>query len=839
MINLRIRRAAAARLIKTTNQASNWRLDNMTAADGMASLDGNLLGLLEDYRYGNLTRLSRAINQWNLNHTLHVSYDSMVTSYQTTDVDMLQFVSRMSCSGALAILSLSPCDSRLIQTLSFSRIPAIVLNPRPVCFASISHARDVILLPPYWKISDAISSFVDGHHRRIIVIYDQTADPHLTTLIASLEKNLSHKPVISSVYVREDTWPLVLDDFRQIDPDQTLVSHYTLYLLWADVVINRRILRQVRRIRISGWYILIVCPNRQHFVNMTAHISKIMLNDMAFLLINKQNTLYPDVRLQDLIHALAKAANTTTSPGYDVFFGDDNDDDDDDDNNNNNSNNTTSCFSRNKAHLADVIMSYLPSASVLPTCRHYEVYTANGNDDNPQLVSEHLCQNGVIRTNLDIFPRRGLSGKHLRINTMESSPFVVITGHRDAMHFGGMAIEMLEELARRLNFTYTLSRVPDGQFGNSKPDGNWTGLIGQLQRKEVDMCVASLSVTEQRKTVIDFVEYYFEYGAAIMKKPDEDENKWRVILQPFRWHVWVCLVFSVPFAGLVAWIISVFVYKLNKKKEDSFVDAKNSTWYIFGALLTQGGSFLPHSASGRTFICSWWFFSIIVVATYGGSLIAYLTISKLDAPFDDLEGLVRQDRYKWGFKEGTVYYTAFKSATGGVYHQLWEGVQKFSKNDPRMMTRSIDKQLAMVKQGRYVLIMDRTPLLVQVISDHTCELVLLSETFMPLPFGIGLQKNSPYKAAIYEGVKLLRQSGLLKHWEKKWWPKQSCSGIPMPESHKITLMDAQSAFYLLLVGITVASFVLFGEQVRKQVKKLVKKQRMNLSVTNGSLTSIR
>ena len=48
------------------------------------------------------------------------------------------------------------------------------------------------------------------------------------------------------------------------------------------------------------------------------------------------------------------------------------------------------------------------------------------------------------------------------------------------------------------------------------------------------MSVASLSVTEARKAVIDFVEYYFEYGAAIMKKPDEDENKWRVILQPFR-----------------------------------------------------------------------------------------------------------------------------------------------------------------------------------------------------------------------------------------------------------------------------------------------------------------
>ena len=60
--------------------------------------------------------------------------------------------------------------------------------------------------------------------------------------------------------------------------------------------------------------------------------------------------------------------------------------------------------------------------------------------------------------------------------------------------------------------------------------------------KEVDISVASLSVTEERKKVIDFVEYYFEYGAAIMKKPNEDENKWRVILQPFRYkyniHFW-------------------------------------------------------------------------------------------------------------------------------------------------------------------------------------------------------------------------------------------------------------------------------------------------------------
>ncbi len=32
-------------------------------------------------------------------------------------------------------------------------------------------------------------------------------------------------------------------------------------------------------------------------------------------------------------------------------------------------------------------------------------------------------------------------------------------------------------------FSYTLKRVPDSQFGSRKDDGNWTGMVGQLQKR--------------------------------------------------------------------------------------------------------------------------------------------------------------------------------------------------------------------------------------------------------------------------------------------------------------------------------------------------------------------
>ena len=70
-------------------------------------------------------------------------------------------------------------------------------------------------------------------------------DPYLMSLMTSLEQTLYDRSVVSSIHVRHDTWSLILDDFRQTDPDQIFVSHYTLYLLWADVSINTHILRQV------------------------------------------------------------------------------------------------------------------------------------------------------------------------------------------------------------------------------------------------------------------------------------------------------------------------------------------------------------------------------------------------------------------------------------------------------------------------------------------------------------------------------------------------------------------------------------------------------------------
>ena len=38
-----------------------------------------------------------------------------------------------------------------------------------------------------------------------------------------------------------------------------------------------------------------------------------------------------------------------------------------------------------------------------------------------------------------------------------------------------------------MNFTFAANKPPDMTFGSLKPDGNWTGMIGELVNQKADI----------------------------------------------------------------------------------------------------------------------------------------------------------------------------------------------------------------------------------------------------------------------------------------------------------------------------------------------------------------
>ncbi|RWS30036.1 glutamate receptor, partial [Leptotrombidium deliense] len=118
---------------------------------------------------------------------------------------------------------------------------------------------------------------------------------------------------------------------------------------------------------------------------------------------------------------------------------------------------------------------------------------------------------------------------NFRVTTILNAPYVVsirdpstLKGAAELNNkiFDGYLIELLNILAKEAGFTYNISVVKDSMYGIEDENGEWRGLIGEIQRGEADLAVADLTITSQREQAVDFSFPYMTFGIGlVIKKP--------------------------------------------------------------------------------------------------------------------------------------------------------------------------------------------------------------------------------------------------------------------------------------------------------------------------------
>lgn len=126
-----------------------------------------------------------------------------------------------------------------------------------------------------------------------------------------------------------------------------------------------------------------------------------------------------------------------------------------------------------------------------------------------------------------VYARRTQDGEELCSQSDGEVPCPWFNNTADANdHFyccRGYCIDLLKELAKKNNFTYSLALSPDGQFGsfgqkNGTGKKEWNGLIGELVYDRADMIVAPLTINPERAQVIDFSKPFKYQGITILEK---------------------------------------------------------------------------------------------------------------------------------------------------------------------------------------------------------------------------------------------------------------------------------------------------------------------------------
>ena len=76
----------------------------------------------------------------------------------------------------------------------------------------------------------------------------------------------------------------------------------------------------------------------------------------------------------------------------------------------------------------------------------------------------------------------------------KAAPYVMRTVSDDGTEsFKGYCMDLLDELARILKFSYEIYTSPDGLYGAETENGSWNGMIGELIRKVCEQLPDSTS----------------------------------------------------------------------------------------------------------------------------------------------------------------------------------------------------------------------------------------------------------------------------------------------------------------------------------------------------------
>ncbi|TPP66317.1 hypothetical protein FGIG_06186, partial [Fasciola gigantica] len=161
----------------------------------------------------------------------------------------------------------------------------------------------------------------------------------------------------------------------------------------------------------------------------------------------------------------------------------------------------------------------------------------------------------------------------------------------------GLGVDLLDIVANTFNFRYELYVPADGQYGDLGPGNKWTGLIGGLQRGEIDMAVAMLTMTSERAGVVDFLGPFMRSRWSILINHPPVASKAFKIYEPFDVYTWPFTCVCIGLTGLVMYLLnynspfSAWNMRLPGAISDevSFVE---NMWFAMRSMLLQRESVL-------------------------------------------------------------------------------------------------------------------------------------------------------------------------------------------------------------------------------------------------------
>ncbi|XP_075975522.1 glutamate receptor ionotropic, kainate 2-like [Anticarsia gemmatalis] len=469
--------------------------------------------------------------------------------------------------------------------------------------------------------------------------------------------------------------------------------------------------------------------------------------------------------------------------------------------------------------------------------RESEFVLAGDWDSNTNFITVHnevVDRSNAVKSNSKIRVAARIARPYFYESSNPNEPTV----------YKGYAVDLIQAIferineAEKLNLEYEIYPVPGNGYGNPvSGTKKWDGIIGELLDHKAELAICDLTITSERNAVVDFSLPFMSLGISMLfKEPEPDEPDKFSFLNPLSLDVWLYLATTYVIVSFVLLICArmcqddwVNPHPCNQNPEslENIWSLYNCMWLTMGAIMTQGCDILPRAAGSRWVTGVWWFFALIVTASYTANMSTFLSNSRRSSDIKNVKDLADQNQISYGAVLNGSTYRFFQNSNDSVYSKIWTTM---ISTKPTVFTKDNDegKERVIRSKGKYAFFMESVA--IEYFINRDCDLKMVGSKLDSKEYGIAMPKNYPRKGMVDNAILYLQEKGKLEVMKNKWWIKEdnnkTCEDSADEEDNSGSLqMKNTSGIFLVLgmggiLGLIVAiiDFMLHARQISVKEK---------------------
>ncbi|CAH0562125.1 unnamed protein product [Brassicogethes aeneus] len=357
--------------------------------------------------------------------------------------------------------------------------------------------------------------------------------------------------------------------------------------------------------------------------------------------------------------------------------------------------------------------------------------------------------------------------------------------------------------------------------------GSSEAVAKQVYQGRANLGAAGLYTTQDRINKIGVSHWHSQDCAAFVSLTSTALPRYRAILGPFHWTVWLALTLT--------YLLAIFPLAFSDKHTLKHLirnpeEMENMFWYVFGTFtncftFTGKGSWSKaEKMTTRLLVAFYWLFTIIVTSCYTGSIIAFVTLPIYPSVVDTVDQLLNGR-----FQIGTL-------DTGGWQHWFANSSDAPTQKLLRKMdlVPTIEEGLQNTTKAffwPYAFLGSKSQLDFIVRTNFTSTnkrslLHISKECLVNFNVALVFPKNSIYQELLNKGVMYCIETGLVLKIKNdlEWNTMRSSTGKLLSansntqglkslivEDRALGLDDTQGMFLLLAIGFVAGGASLLSE----------------------------